>query len=114
MNIKATIQEIVLRFKSESPKFWKKVMRLMILLGGLGTALYVVREQLPEPVADIAGYLITIGVVGTFLSSLTTTDPILRQEAPSSVKVEQKKEEKIQEQEIRDQEIIENMMKPKQ
>jgi hypothetical protein len=94
-HIKASIQEMILRIKSESPKFWRRMMRFMIGLGALGTALYVVREQLPQPVAEIAGYLITIGVVGTFLSSLTTTDPILRQEIPSSVKVEEKKQEKI-------------------
>lgn len=93
MNIKASIQEIILRFKSESPKFWRKVMKFMIVLGGLGTALYVVKEQLPEPVANIAGYLITIGVVGTFLASITTTDPILSQDAPSSQKVAEKKQE---------------------
>ena len=64
------MKEILNRLKSETPIFWKKVRKLMIVLGVIGGGL-IAAPGVPEAVVSIAGYLVAIGVVGTTLSSLT-------------------------------------------
>lgn len=64
------------RLKSESPTFFKKLRRLMVLIGLIGGALEVVpanhTEWLP---GNLISILITIGAVGTVLTSLPVSNP---------------------------------------
>lgn len=72
---KFTIITVYKRIKSETPKFWKKVRRLMITCGVVGGALIVLPKEhiswLPE---NIPGILVTMGTVGTALASMTVSD----------------------------------------
>lgn len=67
------IKSISERVKSETPKFWKKVRRLMVACAAVGAALVAVKTQyamewLPDKYCQ---FLIVIGAVGASLSSLT-------------------------------------------
>lgn len=64
------MKEILERFKSEIPIFWIKVRRVMVIIGTISGAL-LVAPGVPAIVITIAGYGVTVGVVGTVLSSLT-------------------------------------------
>lgn len=72
---KITVVNIYNRIKSETPKFWKKVRYLMIGCGAVGGSLMAVpAAQISWLPDNIIGILITIGVVGTSLASLTVHD----------------------------------------
>jgi hypothetical protein len=58
---------LVDRASAKTPKFWKKVQRVMLLLGGVGGALLTSGVALPGVVAGVLPYLVTAGVVGTVL-----------------------------------------------
>lgn len=58
------------RFKAPTPKFWKKVQRLGITIGGLGAILIAP----PIGLSVVGGYLITAGSVIGVLSQLTVED----------------------------------------
>ncbi len=55
------------RFKAPTPKFWKKVQRLGVVLGVIGGALVA-------PFPPVGSVLITAGAVITALSQLTVED----------------------------------------
>lgn len=67
------------RLKSESPTFFRKVRNVMVAMGTTGAALVAAQTMYPEQMSfispTIGGYLITAGVMGTFLTSLTVKDP---------------------------------------
>lgn len=69
---KLTVQSLYNRLKAEVPYFWKQIRRIMIVCGSIGGAIAALPEKyisfLPS---NTAGVLITIGVVGTTLASLT-------------------------------------------
>lgn len=62
------------RWKAKTPKFWKKVQRLGIIAGVIGTALVAVPVALPVAIVTGAGYLIAAGTVTAALSQLTVED----------------------------------------
>lgn len=62
------------RWEAKTPKFWKKVQRLGILAGVIGTALVAVPVALPVAIVTGAGYLIAAGTVTAALSQLTVED----------------------------------------
>ena len=74
-----SLSNIINRLKAESPTFFGKLRRLMIALGAAGAALIAAQNMYPEHMSfiptTIGGYLITAGVVGAFLASLTVKDP---------------------------------------
>lgn len=78
MNDKLNIKSIASRLKSKTPPFWIKVRRLMIGCGVLGVALAAIPAEhllwIPERFQHIDSMLITIGAIGTALSSLTAVD----------------------------------------
>lgn len=55
------------RLKAPTPKFWKKVQRIGITIGGLGAILIAP----PIGLSVVGGYLITAGSVIGVLSQLT-------------------------------------------
>ena len=63
------------RLKSETPKFFKKLLIFMASLTVLGGALMVI--ELPEELKNLPKYLMVAGAVGAFFAKLTTTDTVL-------------------------------------
>jgi hypothetical protein len=62
--------KIIERLKAPTPKFWQKVQRLGITIGGLGAILIAP----PIGLSLVGGYLITAGSVIGVLSQLTIED----------------------------------------
>ena len=65
------LRELKNRWKSETPKFWKKVQKISIAAGVLGGAILAAPIALPVAVVTIGGYLVAVGSVGATLSQLT-------------------------------------------
>lgn len=74
-----TIKNIYNRLVAEGPTFFNKLRRWMIACAGFGTALVAARKEFPEQLAfvpqEFDGYLIAIGLAGTFVASLTVSNP---------------------------------------
>ena len=66
-----SIKEVKKRWKSETPKFWKKVQKISIAAGVLGGAILAAPIALPVAVVTVGGYLVAVGSVGATLSQLT-------------------------------------------
>lgn len=64
------------RLLSETPNFWKKVLKFGITLTAISTGLLLAPEgiELPDVVQHIAGHLATAGFVLTVVAKATTTD----------------------------------------
>ena len=64
------------RLLSETPKFWRKALKLGITLTAISAGLLVAPEgiEVPEMVQKVAGYLATAGFVLTVVAKATTTD----------------------------------------
>ena len=79
MNIdKLNLKSVGARLKQKTPPFWAKLRKWMIGCGALGAALYAVPAEhmqwIPHKLQNLDSILITIGVVGATLSSLTVKD----------------------------------------
>lgn len=72
---KLNLKSIKARLKADTPLFWKQVRRWMIGCGTVGTGLASSGIQLPGILLHAPEALITIGVVGTSLASLTCAPP---------------------------------------
>jgi len=74
-----TIKNIWNRLVAEGPTFFNKLRRIMIACAALGAALVTARSQYATQLAfipeSIDGYLIAIGLAGTFVASLTVSNP---------------------------------------
>tara|TARA_R110000868_G_scaffold128795_1_gene337180 strand:+ start:2435 stop:2692 length:258 start_codon:yes stop_codon:yes gene_type:complete len=74
-----TIKNIYHRLVAEGPTFFKKLKRVLMAIGALGVALIASQKEYAEQLAflptQLGGYMITIGLVGTFIASLTVSDP---------------------------------------
>ena len=77
------MKEIFLRFKSDTPSFFKKIRKLGIASIALGVTIIglpaAVAEMgisitLPEAISTIGSYLIVGGIAATKISSLAVTD----------------------------------------
>jgi ABC-type protease/lipase transport system fused ATPase/permease subunit len=66
-----SIKEVKKRWKSETPKFWKKVQKISIAAGVIGGAILAIPVALPVAVVTVGGYLVAVGSVGATLSQLT-------------------------------------------
>lgn len=83
------MKEIIQRLKSPTPKFWKKVIRLGLYLGGIGGTILlapVTLEQagingvvLPPIIAKAAEILSIAGVVASGLAKLTVDDKAIKE-----------------------------------
>ncbi|WP_207765285.1 hypothetical protein [Solitalea longa] len=71
-----TDQKITLaqRVKSPTPKFFRKVRNIGLVIGAVGGALLAAPVALPAIVTTIAGYLATVGVVASAVSQTTVKD----------------------------------------
>ena len=71
------------RLTTETPKFFKKILNFAMVLGGVGTALLAIDLTklpiaLPPVFFDIAGYMVTAGVVAGIVAKSATTNPTLQ------------------------------------
>jgi len=66
--------EVVKRWKSKTPSFWKKVQRIGLIAGGIGAVIIASPIALPAAIASVGGYLALAGSVAATLSQLTVED----------------------------------------
>lgn len=62
------------RWSAKTPTFWKKVQRIGLVAGALGTAIVAAPVALPAAIVTVSGYLIAVGGVTAALSQLTVED----------------------------------------
>ena len=62
------------RWKSKTPKFWKRVQRWAIITGTVAGIILAAPVALPAAVVTAAGYIVTAGTVAATLSQLTVDD----------------------------------------
>lgn len=68
------------RWASPTPKFFKVLRNVGIVVGAVGTAILTAPVTLPAALITISGYMVTAGGVATAVSQLT----ILHEDAPES------------------------------
>jgi len=59
------------RWCAKTPRFWKKVQRISILIGAVAGVIIAAPITLPVAVVTVASYAITVGTVAATLSQLT-------------------------------------------
>ncbi len=79
MNDRLNITSIRARLKLATPPFWKRIRKWMIGCGTLGIAIAAIPAEhllwVPVMFQHVDSMLITVGVIGTALSSLAAVDP---------------------------------------
>jgi len=65
------MSKIVDRIKAPTPKFFKVLRNVGLVLAGVGTVLLTAPVSLPAAVVKIGGYLVTAGGVATAVSQIT-------------------------------------------
>lgn len=65
------LKEIKARWKSETPTFWKRVQKVGLALGAVGTVIITAPVSLPASLVAVGGYLVTAGGVTAALAQLT-------------------------------------------
>jgi len=68
------MKELKGRWKSRTPRFWKKVQRVAIVLSTAAAMIVAAPIALPAAVITVAGYVVTAGTVAATLSQLTVED----------------------------------------
>ena len=64
-------ESVVKRWKSSTPKFWKKIQRAGVIIGGLGATILAAPVTVPATLTVIGGYLVLAGSLTATLSQLT-------------------------------------------
>ena len=62
------------RWNSKTPKFWKKVQRIAILVGAVAGTIIAAPIALPAAVITAAGYAVAIGTAVATVSQFTVED----------------------------------------
>ena len=65
------MSEIINRAKAPTPKFFKVLRNIGLIMAGIGTVLLTAPVSLPAAVVTIGGYLVTAGGVATAVSQIT-------------------------------------------
>jgi ABC-type xylose transport system permease subunit len=78
--------EIIDRAKAPTPKFFKVLRNIGLIMAGVGTVLLTAPVSLPAAVVTLGGYLVTAGSVATAVSQITnlTDDAIGEKEKGGS------------------------------
>ena len=63
--------KIIDRAKAPTPKFFKVLRNIGLIMAGVGTVLLTAPVSLPVAVVTIGGYLVTAGGVATAVSQIT-------------------------------------------
>jgi len=66
--------EVVKRLKAPTPKFFKKVRNLGLVLTAIGTGIIGAPIVLPVAIASIGGYLVLGGTIAAGVAQLTKED----------------------------------------
>jgi len=66
--------ELIKRWNSKTPKFWKKVQRIGIIAGAIGGVILTAPVSLPVTIVAAGGYLAMAGGLTATLSQLTKED----------------------------------------
>jgi len=72
--MKTSENEIVRRVKSPTPKFFKKIRRIGLIIGAVGATILASPIALPAAITTIGGYALVAGGVLTSISSVTVED----------------------------------------
>ena len=62
------------RWCAKTPKFWRKVQKISIIIGAVAGVIISAPIALPAVVVTLSGYAITAGTVAAPLSQLTIED----------------------------------------
>lgn len=62
------------RWNSETPRFWKKVQKVAIIVGAVAGTIIAAPIALPAAVVTVAGYAVAIGTAVATVSQLTVED----------------------------------------
>jgi uncharacterized membrane protein HdeD (DUF308 family) len=65
------MSKIVERIKAPTPKFFKVLRNIGLIMAGVGTVLLTAPVSLPATVVTVGGYLVTAGGVATAVSQIT-------------------------------------------
>ena len=65
------MSEIIDRVKAPTPKFFKVLRNIGLIMAGVGTVLLTAPVSLPAAVVTLGGYLVTAGGVATAVSQIT-------------------------------------------
>jgi len=78
--------KLVERIKAPTPKFFKVLRNIGLIMAGVGTVLLTAPMSLPVAVVTLGGYLVTAGGVATAVSQITnlTDDAIGEKEEGGS------------------------------
>ena len=68
------------RWCAKTPKFWRKVQKISIIIGAVAGLIISAPIALPAVVVTLSGYAITAGTVAATLSQLTIEDNDQRKE----------------------------------
>ena len=68
------------RWCAKTPRFWKKVQKISILIGAVAGVIIAAPITLPVAVVTVASYAITVGTVAATLSQLTVQSNDKRKE----------------------------------
>jgi len=66
------------RWAAPTPKFFKIIRNVGLVVGAVGTAILTAPVALPAAIVSISGYLVTAGAIATAVSQLT----VLQEDAP--------------------------------
>jgi hypothetical protein len=58
-----TYSSVAQRIKAPTPKFFRKLRTIGLIIGGVGAALLASPTVLPEAVMCLSGYLVTAGAI---------------------------------------------------
>ena len=79
------MSEIVDRMKAPTPKFFRVLRNIGLVMAGVGTVLLTAPVALPASVVTLGGYLVTAGGVATAVSQFTNiTDDVIGQKTEGS------------------------------
>ncbi len=67
------------RWAAPTPKFFKVIRNVGLVIGAVGTAILTAPVALPAALVSISGYLVTAGAIATAVSQLT----VLHDDGPS-------------------------------
>ena len=62
------------RWCAKTPKFWRRVQKISIIIGAVAGVIISAPIALPAVVVTLSGYAITAGTVAATLSQLTIED----------------------------------------
>lgn len=78
LKMKISNNEIVIRVKSKTPKFWKGVQKLFMGVGGVALTLWIANKELElgvgEPLISIMRHVIISSILITGTAQLTKED----------------------------------------